>query len=156
MLKKEPELPRRVSKRKMKNRIIAIILVLFLSLPTIVSAVDEAAPATEEHAVVEDVVRNPQTLDEDLANSEQQESNTIQANSYKKPISKRKLVKKFLLAMFSVAVSSFVLYFGLTMYNRIRTEILNEVKTPDGETSLESPDDLTSAVNKFLDKTNWK
>lgn len=139
----------------MKNKIISIILVLFLSLPAVVYAVNEALPAQEEQVVAEDVVGTPQMLDEDIpAELEMQDSKS--ATPYKSPISKRKLLKKFLLAMVSVAVSSFVLFFGLTLYNRIRNTILNEVRTPDGETSLESPDDLTDAVNKFLEKTSWK
>ncbi len=74
----------------------------------------------------------------------------------KQPVSKRKIAKKFLLAMAGVAASSFSIYFILTIYNRIREGFVALVKTPDGEISLETPDDLNSAVTNFLEKTNWK
>ena len=64
--------------------------------------------------------------------------------------------KKFLAAMGGVMASSLAIFFILTAYNRIRENCVNNIRTPDGEVSLETPDDLDSAVRTFLDKTNWK
>ena len=73
-------------------------------------------------------------------------------NSYKQPISKRKIVKKFLYAMGGVGISSFAIYFLLTVYNRIRDEVL----ISDKDKILDSPDDLNSALKVFLEKSDWK
>ena len=137
----------------MKNRILVIVLAMFLSLPAISWAVDETAPLTEEQPVAETVADNPQLLDDDY--SAAAESLEQPDNPYKQPISKRKIVKKFLFAMFGVIASSLILYFGLTLYNRIREGFSNRVKTPEGETPLQSPADLEGAVKTFLDKTKW-
>ena len=77
-------------------------------------------------------------------------------DKYKKPISKRKIVKKFLLAMFGVGISSFLIFFGLGLYNKVRDRLFSQVKTPEGKTSLQTPDDLDGAVKTFLEKTNWQ
>ncbi len=124
------------------NRLFAIILTVFLSLPVSVWAVEETVGATEPTQVVN-------TLDEDLEQVQKEE--TI----YKQPISKRKIVKKFLAAMGGVVVSSLALFFLLTLYNRIREGYVSQTKSVEGEPSLETPDDLNSAVKTFLDKTNW-
>ena len=121
----------------MKNRIFSIILSVVLSLPIVVWAVDNA------EAVDVEPVQAISQLDEDNADAE-----------YKQPISKRKIAKKFFYAMSGVAVSSFAIFFLLTIYNRIR-ERYSDTKTLDGEVSLESPVDYDSAVKMFLEKTKW-
>ena len=58
--------------------------------------------------------------------------------------------------MLAVGLSSFVLYFGLTVYNRIREgNNIVQVKTPEGETPLETPNSLENAAKVFLEKTKW-
>ena len=56
--------------------------------------------------------------------------------------------------MGGVAVSSFAIFFLLTIYNRVR-ESYKQVKTPEGETTLETPQDHGKAVKIFLEKTRW-
>ena len=73
---------------------------------------------------------------------------------FKQPISKRKIAKKFLLAMGGVGASSIVLYIGLTAYNQIKDGF--KVSAQEPEESLESPETLDSAVKIFLKKTDWK
>ena len=84
-----------------------------------------------------------------------QEQPVSEDQTFKQPVSKKKIAKKFLAAMAGVLTSSFLIFFILTVYNKIRESILNQVKTPEGKTSLETPDDLESAVKTFLDKTEW-
>lgn len=82
--------------------------------------------------------------------------NELNPNSYKQPVSKRKIAKKFLLAMLGVAISSIILYVLLSLYNKIRGALLNpQVKINGNETSLVTPDNLSDAVKTYLDKTNW-
>lgn len=126
----------------MKNKIFVIILIAFLALPITVWA--------ENNAQIEESNTVVNTLDEDI-----EEQKEVNKNQYKQPVSKRKIAKKFLAAMGGVAVSSFAIFFLLTVYNRIREGLHTQIKTSDTETSLETPDDLNSAVKIFLDKTKW-
>lgn len=125
----------------MKNRILIIVLSLILLLPA-VSFATENLLEEKELSVAEAVEENK--LED--TNSEQ----------FKQPISKRKIVKKFLLAMGGVAVSSFGLFFILTLYNNIRERSLNKNFIDNDDESLETPTDLNEAVKMFLNKTNWK
>lgn len=114
-------------------------------------------PATAEVLPVPVDTQNVAQIQEEVAENTLNVED-LNPNSFflKQPVSKRKIAKKFLLAMAGVAVSSFSIYFILTIYNRIREGFVPPTKTPDGEISLETPDDLSSAVKTFLEKTNWK
>ena len=76
---------------------------------------------------------------------------------YKQPVSKRKVAKKFLAAMAGVGVSSILLYVTLSLYNKVRSSIIEAAKEipSNGETSLVTPESLTDAVKTFLEKTKW-
>ena len=132
------------------NKLFLIILSAFLLLPVNFSWAVEAdvsnLPASESEIQDEQVLTDVPEIVEEQSNLE---------NVYKQPVSKKKLAKKFLAAMGGVAASSLALFFLLTIYNKAREKYLNPVKTTDGEMSLESPDDLNSAVKTFLDKTKW-
>ena len=126
------------------NKLFAIIISAILTLPVSVWAVEDAVSINEEPTPIVN------TLDEDV-----DEVIDVEQEQFKQPISKRKIVKKFLAAMGGVAISSFAIFFLLTAYNRIREGFEGQVRTPEGETSLETPDDLNGAVRTFLEKTNW-
>lgn len=129
----------------MKNKIFLIMLSIALSLPITVWAVDNVIDETiEELPIVEN------TLDEDAISPDE-----IINSDFKAPISKRKIAKKFLATMGGVAVSSFAIFVMLTVYNRVRERFEKPVITPDGETTLESPENLNDALKIFLDKTKW-
>ena len=127
------------------NRLFVIILSVLLTLPITVWAVDETD--------VNDVLLPVNQIEEELPSPESVE--TTESIDYKEPISKRKIFKKFFAAMSGVIISSLLIYLMLTVYNKFRENFLNTVKTPEGETSLETPDDVESAVRTFLDKTKW-
>ena len=127
------------------NRFFAIVILALLSLPVSVWAVDDATVSPEEPIPVVN------TIDEESVEQEK----IIEENKYKQPISKRKIAKKFLAAMGGVAVSSFAIFFLLTIYNKIRDGYLNKPRTFDDEIVLETPEDLNDAIKTFLDKTNW-
>jgi len=74
---------------------------------------------------------------------------------YKQPTSKRKIAKKFLAAMGGVGLSSILLFLILSIYNRMRENIVSQTKLNDNETTLETPECVEKAVKVFLDKTNW-
>ena len=77
---------------------------------------------------------------------------------FKIPYSKKKLAKKFLIAMLCVAGCSVFLYGTLTVYNKIRDGIIASQTPipPEGEKPLDAPSDLTEAVKTFIDKTKWE
>lgn len=143
----------------MKNKLILTIMFLALLFQPPVLAENPAESPEQDTVRIEETSNElTNTLDEEAV--EQADDVTIKQENnglpYKEPISKRKLAKKFLLAMFSVGVSSLILYFGLTVYNRIREGGPVKVKTLEGETPLTEPSDLESAVKTFLKKTKWK
>ena len=81
---------------------------------------------------------------------------SVPQTTYKQPVSKRKIAKKFLLAMGGVATSSLIIFLILTVYNKVREGFSSGAKTLDGEVSLETPNDLQGAVRAFLSMTDWK
>ena len=128
----------------MKNKLFAILLTLVLSLPISAWAVDTANEDLIESSPAQSV------LDEEI------EAVAVEAsNQFKQPVSKKKIAKKFLAAMGGVAASSFIIFFLLTLYNKVREEYLGETKIIDDEASLKSPDNMTEAVKTFLEKTKW-
>lgn len=138
------------------NKLFLIILSAFLLLPVNFSWAVEADVSNENTAQVE--IQETESVNTEEVSSIEEESDVGQINAgdvYKQPLAKKKLVKKFLAAMGGVAVSSFALFFLLTIYNKTREKFLNPIKTNDGEVSLESPEDLNGAVKSFLDKTKW-
>lgn len=142
----------------MKNKLFLIIMFIVLLLPAPVLAEDVDVAVHDAVNIEEDGNRLLNQLDEEIMpdSSEAVAERKDVGLPYKEPISKRKLVKKFLLAMFAVGVSSLILYFGLTLYNSIREGNMPKVKTLEGETPLTAPEDLSSAVKVFLNKTKWK
>ncbi len=75
--------------------------------------------------------------------------------SYKQPISRRKIAKKFLLAMAGVGVSSVLLFLILSLYNKVREGVADKsIFAREGE-SLETPDNMADAIKTFLEKTRW-
>lgn len=141
----------------MKNKLTAIILSIFLLLPVNAWAVEDAVQYDDETQQAIENVADMQNLDEESVEitEEEQIPETV-VSPYKQPISKKKILKKFIFAMLGVLISSLVLYFGLTVYNKIREKIAEpKIKDVEGETPLQSPADLEDAVRTFLDKTKW-
>lgn len=126
----------------MKNKFFAILLTLVLLLPITAWAVDTMSEEMEEQNTVESV------LEEEVKAIEQE-------IEYKQPVSKKKIAKKFLAAMGGVAASSFIIFFLLTLYNRVREGYLGYSSKDSEEDSLESPTDMLEAVKVFLEKTKW-
>ena len=141
----------------MKNKLTAIIISIFLILPINAWAAEGIAQHNEETQQAVENVADIQNLDEEAVEiTEEELTPEVLVSPYKQPISKKKILKKFVFAMFGVLLSSLILYFGLTLYNKVR-ENLGEpkVKNFEGETPLQSPADLDGAVRSFLDKTKW-
>lgn len=127
----------------LKNKILTIVLAMMLISPVFaeVNAGDGPAPITESTVQEESVQQDLPKLD------------TI---PYKQPVSKKKVAKKFLMAMGGVALSSILLFLLLTLYNRIRKGVIaTKQELPMGETSLVTPENLIDAIKIFLEKTKY-
>lgn len=127
----------------LKNKILMIVLVMMLISPVFaeINTGEDMVPITE-NAVQEESV--------------QQELPKLDTIPYKQPVSKRKVAKKFLMAMGGVVLSSILLFLILTLYNRIRSGVIatkQEIQTC--ETSLVTPEDLIDAIKIFLEKTKY-
>ena len=132
------------------NKLVLLILSVFLLLPMNTSWAVEADVSNDITTQVEtEIIDGVSSATEEVIEA------TSNDDVYKEPIAKKKLFKKFFAAMGGVVISSLALFIILSLYNRAREKFLNPVKTTEGETSLESPEDLNSAVKTFLDKTKW-
>ncbi len=141
----------------MKNKIIAIAIALTFIMPSY--AIIEQENIVQEEQQVETQTTDNDTVYNDSNDVEQQSvlDKELVSNPYKQPISKRRIAKKFLAAMFGVIASSVLIYVGLSVYNRIREGYsgTRNMTVQNNDSSLETPDNLTDAIKTFLDKTNW-
>lgn len=143
----------------LKNRIFTILLMFALATPIMVNGEIFSEPLVnpaqeeQEEAVIPDTV---EPTEPPVLNLTEEELNP---NSYtfKQPASKRKIAKKFLLAMAGVGISSVILFLMLYLYNKLRENFIGGMVLPSkgNEEPLETPDNLTDAVRTFLDKTRW-
>ena len=128
------------------NKLFAILIMCSLSLPVL---------AIEEQGEFESVNQNTieETVPEDVVIPKAEQ---VSSSKFKQPVSKKKLAKKFVIAMLCVVGTSIFLYGTLSLYNKVRETIIGQsVMPPEGEKPLDAPTDLTEAVKTFLDKTKW-
>lgn len=161
MLKKEQ---RGQQKKMLKNKIITIITVISLCMPVL--AVDENMispnlqeqnPGIETVATEEVSAGETENIITEEASQSEVVSEENNATPYKQPTSKKKIMKKFLLAMLGVAGSSILLFAILSIYNRVvygKESTRSELKR--GESQLETPETINEAVKSFVDKTTWE
>ena len=135
----------------LKNKFFALLIMLTLVSPVLAEPENTGAPEALTPISQEDVSdRYVSTAREELP--------VLDTIPHKQPVSKKKIAKKFLAAMAGVGISSIMLYLILTLYNKIRENLLQAKKEipPEGETSLVAPDNLVDAVKTFLEKTKWQ
>lgn len=148
----------------LKNKISVILLMFALAVPSVVNAEIFSEPL--DMPVQEEVVTPPveteavqpvQTEQVPPAQTLSEEPAEPENFAFKQPVSKRKIAKKFLLAMAGVGISSLILFLMLTLYNKLRENFTGNRIQPaqEDETPLETPGNLTDAVKTFLDKTKW-
>jgi hypothetical protein len=141
-----------------KNKIFVILIAISLALPVL--AIDEAEnPVLQDNTEIVNT-ETVNTIEEPLLQTDNAEEKTSVMDSvYKQPISKRKVAKRFLLAMFGVVASSVIIFLGLSLYNKFRELLFGGNKSStlneDKEPSLETPDDIVGAVKSFINKTKW-
>jgi len=75
---------------------------------------------------------------------------------YKEPSDYKKTLKSFIIAMLCVAGTSIFLYGTLSLYNKFRNRIYNDLNLfQESDSPLETPQDISEAVRSFIDKTRW-
>ena len=146
----------------MKNKICILLLALSLIMPAYsenenimpentTEQVNEVVADTEQADVTEQTVTEQET-----AIQEEPKEEVAAPTPYKQPVSKKRIIKKFLLAMLGVLASSLIIFVGLSVYNRFR-EILTANTSMEGdEKILETPENISEAVKSFVDKTKWE
>lgn len=148
----------------LKNKIVLILLMFALALPITVNGVNGeifSEPLENPAQVEETVSPAPVETQEGTVEELPPELNDPNSYTFKPPVSKKKIAKKFILAMLGVAVSSIVLFVLLTLYNKVRETIaetsggVQNLNQKEEETSLRTPETLTEAVKTFIDKTKW-
>ena len=146
------------------KKILLLIIMCIFTVP--VYSINEQEPEfiqTENEQVLETVVpdesanrQNNEAIEESIPFFNQERPLAQTQIPYKQPVSKRSIAKKFLIAMFAVIASSFLIFMGLSLYNRLRDGFIMQQETPpEGNRPLDTPNDLSDAVKTFLDKTNW-
>lgn len=128
------------------NKLFAILIMFSLSLPVLAIEEQEAGIEPQDNNAIEETIPNDVLLP-----SKNQDVNT----TYKQPMSKKKLAKKFIIAMLCVAGTSVFLYGTLSVYNKLKDGLLSQPAPPEGDKPLDTPVDLTEAVKTFIDKTRW-
>ncbi len=138
----------------LKNKIILVFSIFAFAVPIAVQGEIFSEPLTPIH---EEEVVMPIPVDTTEDTIEKLPPELMNPNSYKQPVSKKKIAKKFLLAMSGVAISSIILFILLSLYNKLRANFSENTIQPasEGEAPLETPDNLTDAVKTFLNKTKW-
>ena len=127
------------------KKLFAILIMCSLSLPVLAIEEQEAGIEPQEQTVVEEVAEN-----------EVQPAPTLEPEStYKQPTSKKKLAKKFIIAMVCVVGTSIFLYGTLSIYNKMHDLLVQGTTPSEGEKPLDAPTDLTEAVKTFVEKTKW-
>ena len=136
----------------LKHKILVLLLIITLISPAIAEPENIQGPLT---GVSQETPLEPINAAEESPNTVQELPPAPESIQYKQPVSKRKIAKKFLLAMAGVGISSILLFALLSLYNKIRGGVSNQQTTPEGETSLVTPYSLEEAVRTFLDKTKY-
>ena len=140
------------------NKLFAILIMCSLSLPVIATEGQEAEATPETTSNLE--VLTAEEIDE-LNNEaiKKADETALQEglpSRFKEPVSKKKLAKKFIIAMLCVAGTSIFLYGTLSIYNKLRNGFATQdISDAEGEQPLQAPSDLTEAVKTFIEKTRW-
>lgn len=144
----------------LRNRIFTILLALTLAMPITVNAEIFSEPLVNP-AQEETLSPLPTDTQEETVEKLPPELNDPNSYAFKQPVSKKKIAKKFLLAMLGVTISSIVLFVLLSLYNKVRKTLIDgasavqKLSADNDETSLQTPESLTQAIKIFLDKTKW-
>ena len=137
------------------NKLFAILIMCSLSLPVLAIEEQEVSPTPINEEKLEEI--QPEEIGEVNTPIIESDLPATLPSRYKEPIGKKKLAKKFLVAMLCVAGTSMFLYVTLSLYNRIRDGVVSQGPIPpEGEKPLDAPCDLTDAVKTFVEKTHWK
>ena len=139
----------------LKNKFCIILLLISMMVPAFaempVSSLD-LEPLDEQELVQDSDSINEKVIEDIELKQPQKEPEVLVG--YKQPTQKRLIIKKFLAAMGGVLISSLLLFVLLSIYNKIRQNIITSSKE-EQEVILETSKNLQEAIKTFLDKTKW-
>lgn len=140
-----------MNKIELKKKVLIILCLLLLLSPVLAedAVLTEGAAAPQQTETVVDSPAQEQEETKGLQYNPPAQQNKI---TYKEPVSKRKIAMKFIYAMLGVAISSILLFILLTIYNKIRSKVV-QPPSSDYTNTLATPNNLKDAVNIYLEKT---
>lgn len=144
----------------LKNNFFTILIMLTLITPVLAEpeGISNSETLTPINSPISSTVNSTNSIENtEYSNNINEELPVLDTIPHKQPTSKKKIAKEFILAMAGVGISSILLFLILTIYNKVRENLLQAQKEipPQNETSLVTPDNLNDAVKTFLEKTNW-
>ena len=144
----------------LKNKFFTILIMLTLITPVLAEpeGISNSETLTPINSPISSTVNSTNNIENtEYSNDINEELPVLDTIPHKQPTGKKKIAKEFILAMAGVGISSILLFLILTIYNKVRENVLQVQKEipPQGETSLVTPDNLNDAVKTFLEKTNW-
>ena len=142
------------------KKLFVILIILIISLPIFAENLPEAEGVdiqTETTENTETVAQYDIMTKDTVSVPETAPSQLVPKEHLKRPMSKKKLAKKFLIAMLCVTGTSIFVYGTLKIYNNICSNINKQI-IDDGNCgqSLEAPQEITEAVKSFVEKTKWE
>ncbi len=144
------------------NKIFAILITCSLMYPVLaIEEQDTSGVLTPENSI--ETISEEDTAELNSNSQQTAETDVIAPKEelparFKEPISKKKIAKKFLIAMLCVAGTSVLLYGTLSIYNKIREGLPNDIflQSDNKPTALDTPQDISEAVKSFVEKTRWE
>lgn len=139
------------------KKLFAILIMCSLSLPVFANTEQEVEMIQDSSGKLEVITEDLDDINNSVTETDMTLTQEKLPSKFKEPMGKKKLVKKFIVAMLCVIGTSVFIYAALSLYNKIRENVLSgELNDPDREQPLDVPCDLSEAVKSFIEKTHWE
>lgn len=112
-------------------------LKLFISTLLILGMMSVSVPVMAEGETAEAVTQPPAPIEYQT----------------KRPMGKRQLAMKFLMAMLGVGLSSIIIFVLLSSYNKFVYGSYTRVEPSEEDNNYKTPSNMKDAINSFLKKT---
>lgn len=141
-----------MKKVELKKKVLTVFCLLMLLTPVLAEEPASTGNTSGTGAAAQTETAAEKAAPAQDTKNTDSDKNTENKIVYKEPVSKRKIAMKFIYAMTGVAVSSILLFVILTLYNKIRSKMV-QPPSSDYTNTLTTPNNLKDAVNIYLEKT---
>ena len=141
-----------MKKDELKKKLLTVFCLLMLLTPVLAEEPASTGNTSGAGAAAQTETAAEKAAPAQDTKNTDSDKNTENKIVYKEPVSKRKIAMKFIYAMTGVAVSSILLFVILTLYNKIRSKMV-QPPSSDYTNTLTTPNNLKDAVNIYLEKT---